>query len=63
MTRPRRKTPTTKPVLRCPQCGSVNLVYEAGLITGQKYHCIDCNYIGPFVVEEDAPLTDDAAKG
>jgi hypothetical protein len=40
----------------------VNLVYEAGLITGQKYHCLDCNYIGPFVVEEDAPLTEPTEK-
>lgn len=37
----------------CPDCGSSELSYEAGLITGQKYHCNKCGYVGPFVVERD----------
>jgi predicted RNA-binding Zn-ribbon protein involved in translation (DUF1610 family) len=44
-------------VLTCPQCGSADLYYEAALITGYKYHCKKCNYIGAFVVEKD--LEDD----
>lgn len=47
----RRRTPKT--VLTCPQCGSADLYYEAGLITGYKYHCKKCNYIGAFVIEKD----------
>lgn len=39
--------------LTCPQCGGHELYYEAGLITGYKYHCKDCDYIGAFVIEED----------
>jgi hypothetical protein len=23
------------------------------MITGQKYHCAKCGYVGPFVVERD----------
>ena len=40
-------------VLTCPQCGSADLYYEAALITGYKYHCKKCNYIGAFVVEKE----------
>ncbi|MBX8632264.1 MAG: hypothetical protein KIY12_05275 [Thermoplasmata archaeon] len=40
-------------VKRCPSCGSTGLYYEAGMITGQKYHCRKCNYIGPLVFEEE----------
>ncbi len=47
----RRGTPKT--VLTCPQCGSADLYYETGLITGYKYHCKKCNYIGAFVIEKD----------
>ena len=43
----------TRTVLVCPQCGSRDLYYEAGLITGYKYHCKNCGYIGAFVVELD----------
>ena len=42
-----------KTLLRCPSWGSEHVVYVAGLITGQKYQCLDCNYIGSFVLEED----------
>jgi len=40
-------------VLRCPQCGGTNIVYESGLITGYKYLCKDCKYIGALIIEED----------
>ncbi len=40
-------------VLLCPECGSADLYYEAGLTTGYKYHCKRCNYIGAFVVEKE----------
>lgn len=37
----------------CPDCGSRELYYESGLISGYKYHCKDCDYIGSFVIEKD----------
>jgi predicted RNA-binding Zn-ribbon protein involved in translation (DUF1610 family) len=40
-------------VLRCPQCGSSDLYYENALVTGYKYHCKKCDYIGALVLEED----------
>lgn len=40
-----------KKLLTCPHCGSSDLYYEAGLITGYKYHCKKCHYIGPLVIE------------
>lgn len=43
-------------VLTCPQCGSTGLYYEAGLTTGYKYHCKDCDYVGAFVIEQDLPI-------
>ena len=46
-------TVTRRTVRKCPSCGSTDLYYEAGMITGQKYHCKRCNYIGPLVFEED----------
>jgi len=39
--------------LTCPQCGSADLYYENALITGYKYHCKKCNYIGAFVIEKE----------
>lgn len=50
---PRRRPRET--VKKCPECGSMHVVFEAGLITGQRYHCLDCNYIGSFIVEEYLP--------
>ena len=37
----------------CPDCGGKELYYEAGLISGYKYHCKDCDYIGTLVIEKD----------
>ncbi len=42
-----------KTVLTCPECGSADLYYESGLITGYKYHCKKCGYIGAFVIEKE----------
>ncbi len=39
-------------VLTCPECGSADLYYENALITGYKYHCKKCGYIGAFVIEK-----------
>lgn len=50
---PNRRRPRGPAVLLCPQCGSDRIVLDAGLITGQRYHCLACNYIGAFVVERD----------
>lgn len=38
-------------VLTCPQCGSDDLYPEMGFMTGYKYHCNNCDYVGPLVVE------------
>jgi transposase-like protein len=45
-----------KKVLRCPQCGGTNIVYESGLITGYKYLCKDCSYMGALIIEEDVKI-------
>ncbi len=45
-------------VLECPQCGGQDLYYEAGLVTGYRYHCKDCDYIGPLVIEQDIEEAD-----
>jgi len=42
-----------KTVLTCPECGSADLYYENALITGYKYHCKKCGYIGAFVIEKE----------
>jgi len=42
-----------KSVKRCPQCGSSDIIYENALVTGYKYHCKNCDYIGALVLEED----------
>ena len=55
-------------VLQCPSCGSADIFYEAGGITGQKYKCQRCGYLGAFVIERDLepegdrddPAADDA---
>jgi transposase-like protein len=44
-----------KRILRCPHCGSDHLIYEGGLILGQIYHCLDCDYVGSLVIESDEP--------
>lgn len=44
-----------KIVRRCPQCRSTRLVFEGALILGQLYHCLDCDYVGPLILEEEEP--------
>jgi hypothetical protein len=39
-------------------CQSTQLQFAAGLITGQVYHCLKCDYVGSLVLEIDAPLDD-----
>jgi len=43
----------TKKIKRCPKCGSTDIVSEAGMVTGYKYHCRKCDYIGVLILEED----------
>jgi predicted RNA-binding Zn-ribbon protein involved in translation (DUF1610 family) len=50
--RPKDKRSRRISALTCPQCGSADLYYEAALITGYKYHCKKCGYIGAFVIEK-----------
>lgn len=45
--------------LFCPDCGGTHLSYEAGMITGQKYHCADCHYRGTFILERKVVMKDD----
>ena len=58
----RRRPARGKTVLLCPQCGSANIVLAAGSITGQVYHCRQCDYVGSLVFEtelrEDDPPKD-----
>lgn len=49
----KKKAKAPRKVLTCPQCGSADMYYEAALITGYKYHCKRCGYIGAFVIEKD----------
>ena len=35
----------------CPICGSTRIYYVAGMITGEKYRCENCGYIGSLIVE------------
>ena len=56
-TKEKKKTDNLpKKVLRCPQCGGTNIIYESGLITGYKYLCKDCKYIGALIIEEDVTI-------
>lgn len=53
-----RKKDHRRTVLRCPQCGSTDLYYELGLITGYKYHCKNCQYVGPLVIQDEVSKED-----
>lgn len=52
----RHRRPRGRTVRRCPHCNSDRLVYESALITGQVYHCLNCDYIGSLVIETDEPV-------
>lgn len=49
-------------ILICPQCGGTELYYENALITGYKYHCKDCDYIGALVLEKDVEDMEEAKE-
>ena len=51
----RRRKRKIRRILTCPHCGSERLIYNAGLITGQVYHCLDCDYVGSLVLETEVP--------
>ncbi len=40
-------------------CGSTDLYFETGGITGYVYHCKNCDYIGAFVIEEEIEWEED----
>ncbi len=48
---PLRKDTKEVIALQCPVCGGTDLYYEAGMISGTKFHCKQCQYIGTFVLE------------
>ncbi len=39
-------------VHQCPECLGTELYYETGFLTGYKYHCKNCDYVGSFVIEK-----------
>jgi transposase-like protein len=51
----RRPTRARRVILRCPSCRSDRVVLEGGLILGQLYRCLACDYVGALVLETDAP--------
>jgi len=52
----KRRRTRGKIVRRCPHCRSTRLVFEGGLILGQLFHCLDCDYVGPLILEEEEPV-------
>lgn len=55
----KRKPKEVVTALVCPHCRGTNLEWEGGYITGQKYHCKDCHYIGAFVLERKVVVEED----
>jgi hypothetical protein len=51
-----RRRPRGKSRQVCPQCGSDRLIFNSGMITGQVYHCLKCDYLGSLVFETDLPV-------
>jgi uncharacterized Zn finger protein len=35
----------------CPVCGSTRIHYVAGMVTGEKYKCENCGYVGSLILE------------
>jgi DNA-directed RNA polymerase subunit M/transcription elongation factor TFIIS len=56
---PLRKDSKEVIALQCPVCGGTNLYYEAGMISGTKFHCKQCQYIGAFVLERKVRVDKD----
>ncbi|RLF53850.1 MAG: hypothetical protein DRN28_06420 [Thermoplasmata archaeon] len=44
--------------LQCPHCGGRELYYEGAFFFGGVYHCKDCDYVGPFVIEKEIVVED-----
>jgi len=42
-----------KTVKTCPVCHSKNVTIYMGAVTGMRYQCKDCDYIGVLVIEEE----------
>lgn len=40
-------------IKRCPNCKSRNIQDFMGFKLGIQYKCIDCDYIGPLIIEEE----------
>ncbi len=57
-----RRRPRGKTRQVCPQCGSDRIIFNSGMITGQVYHCLQCDYIGSLVFETDLPPLDPEPK-
>ena len=55
----KRKPREVVTALVCPDCRGTNLSFEGGYITGRKYHCNDCHYVGAFVLERKVVVDDD----
>jgi len=49
------RRPRGKRILRCPQCNSDRVIYASAMITGQVYHCLDCDYQGSLILETEGP--------
>lgn len=37
----------------CPHCEGNDLYMEGGMYGGAIYHCKDCDYVGPFIIERE----------
>ena len=46
----------------CPICGGSDLFYEAGGYAGMIYHCKNCDYVGPLIVEANEALVEKLKK-
>lgn len=45
-------------VLTCPDCGSADVIYEAGMVLGQKYRCLKCGYMGSLALEREVEVSE-----
>jgi len=55
----KRMITITRKIKRCPKCGSTDVNTIAGMMTGYKYQCRDCDYIGVLIIEEDVEKIDE----
>jgi len=58
--RARENVPKETTVLVCPVCGSDEIDFELGLLTGQ-YKCLRCHYFGAFVLKRDVVVGEDGS--